>query len=194
MQINLTDDIISNLSPWLISIAETGSQTLPWIKNPHDRDLLFFTQGPATEEQRAQFKQFRNHWSPGGECWMLEDINECVYLFCYQYKFLNPIWGNEFPYWDIFDPDIACRIKQYLVHWATINNSLSYKLWYHVLTLIYLYQNKDYYLTTDQQLKVQECHDKKMSLETYNYIINNLNIWAEEFGRTKISLDRVLLE
>jgi hypothetical protein len=192
MQLNLTETTLATL-PWLVSIAESGSQTLPWIKNPHDRDIVFYTKGTITPEMKDQFKKVRQQWRPGGECWMLENIEDIIYLFSYQYKFLKPIWGSELPNWDIFDPQVSREIKRYLVHWATINNSIEYKLWYHVLTLIYLYQNNDYFLTEAQQSEVQACHDKQMSLETYNYILNNVNIWAEELNLPKIRLDRVIL-
>jgi hypothetical protein len=193
VEVNLTEELLQEISPWIVSIAESGSRTLPWIKNPKDRDLIFYTKCPNSARDKAKFRQIRDRQRPGAECWIVEDLNDIIYLFSYQYKFLKPIWGQEFPDWDIFDPTLEEKIKRYLIHWSTLHNSISYKLWYHVLTLIYLYQNRDYYLTEEQQTKVQECHDRKMNLETYQFIISQINIWADEFGVPKIRTDRILV-
>lgn len=194
MQIALSEEQLQSLSPWLLSVAETGSRTIPWIKNAKDRDLVFYVTNPGACPEVKEFRKLRDKYRPAAECWILEEMSDLIYLFGYQYKYLKPIWGTEFPTWNIFDPEIEQNIKRYLIHWVAINNHLGLKLWYHVLTLIYLFQNREYSLTEEQQIKVQECHDRKMQMETYYFIVNTVNSWAEEFNLPKIPLDRILID
>lgn len=38
----LTTKQLDEFKPWLISVAKTGSRTLPWIEQPRDTDYMFY--------------------------------------------------------------------------------------------------------------------------------------------------------
>lgn len=181
-KLNLTEDILLELQPWLISVCETGSCTLPWIDSPHDRDVVFYVGHNHTSPEVQLFRSLVKSFKPSGECWILEIIPDRKYLYAYQYHFLKPIFGTEVPKWDIFEPLMMNRTKRFLVHWATTHHSQESKLWYHVLTQIYLFNNGDYFLTPEQANNVRLCHDRQMSNEIYEYIMTELNKYAVELG------------
>ncbi len=185
-QLALPEEVLKNLQPWLISVCETGSVTIPWIQNARDRDVVFYVKHNNSSEEVRLFKSLIKQYKPQGECWILEVIPDRKYLFAYQYHFLKPLFGETIPTWDIFEPVMKARTKRFLIHWAKIHSDPGSKLWYHVLTLIYLFRNNEYSLTEDQIKNVQACHDRQLTTELYNFIITELNHYAAEFGITPI--------
>lgn len=187
MNLALPEKILKDLQPWLISVVETGSQTIPWIQGARDRDIVFYVQHKNSSPEIRYFNELRTHYKPNGECWIPETIPDRKYLFGYEYHFMRPIWGTEVPPWDIFEPIMQERVKRFLVYWAkTHRNDLKSKLWYHALTEVYLLQNGDYFLTPEQQINVQNCHDRAMTPEIHNFIVQELNKYAQELGLVPI--------
>jgi hypothetical protein len=176
-QINLTYEQLEALRPWLISVWQTGSTTLPWIESYGDRDIVFYVEHNCPSEEVSQFRQFTRSLRPPNECWILEIVPDRKYLFAYQYHFLQHIYGEDKPEWDIFEPEMMRRTQSFLKHWVTRGVPLDSKLWYHVLTMVYMYKNGNYTLTAEQAANVRLCHDRKTTVDLYNFICDEVNHW-----------------
>jgi hypothetical protein len=118
---------------------------------------------------------------PIGECWFVDEFKlQGMRIYSYEYHFLKPIYGEIFPTYDVLEH--ISEYKKMLVNDGfnkEFNQNI--KLWYHILTGIYLIQNGKYELTEEQIKNVRLCHGKKMTPELYNYIQEQLSIYKEEF-------------
>ena len=177
--INLTTEQLDSLRPWLISVWVTGSKSLPWLTETNDRDVVFYVQHNHPSDEVALFKELIKNNKPHNECWILEIVPDRKYLFGYQYHFLQHVYGEIKPEWDIFEPLMMNRTKRYLVNWVKKGLPKEHKLWYHVLTHIYLFKNGDYFLTDEQAKCVQAAHNHKMTDETFNFIMSEISAWED---------------
>jgi hypothetical protein len=172
----LSKDILDKYRPWLISVARTGSSTLPWVDEPRDTDFIFYVTDNTIFE-----KVFEIHrQKPQKECWLIDIFGkQGMRLYAYQYQFLKPVYGEEFPTYSVLE-----HIPEYKK--LLIDLGLHYdfdpqrKHWYHILTGIYFIQNGKYELTEEQAQNVRLCHGRKMTLELYNYIQEQLLKYEKE--------------
>lgn len=173
----LTNKELEQFQPWLISVAKTGSRALPWVKNPNDTDYVFYV---ADRRDTAQLvKLFK--LKPVDECWIVGELstNKCARLYAYEYQFLQPLFGAEFPDYDIFEH--AAEYKQILIdHSLEQPLVVKHKFWYHVLTGIYMLDNGTYELTEEQIENINLCHDRQTTEEIYSYIQNRLAQYQAE--------------
>ncbi len=174
---SLSEEQLNELTPWLISVWQTGSGSLPWITNAHDVDIVFYVKHNHTSPEVQRFKQLAAQYKPAGTCWIIETVPDRKYLYGYEYHFLKNIWGTEKPKWDIFEPTMQARTKQFLKTWVGRKLPRSSKLWYHVLTQVYLFKNGDYFLTDEQAANVRLCHDRKMTEELYDFVVKEVTAW-----------------
>ena len=171
----LTKEELDKFKPWLKSVVLTGSSTLPWINNPKDLDYKFYVQDSRRGTDVARLLKFK----PKDECWFISDLNpQIMRVFEYEYEFFKPIYGSEFPRSTVLDNIIT--YKELLIKLGRYEYTPDVKLWYHILTGIYLIQNGKYELTEEQAKNVQLCHDKQMTFEIYQFIQDQLSIYEEE--------------
>ena len=173
----LSKDILDQYKPWLVSIARTGSSSLPWIYNPRDIDYMFYVTDNTLGERMAElYKQ-----KPSKECWLIDVIGTGrMKLAAYQYRFAVPVYGEDFPTYDVLEH--IPEYKRMLVkHGLNQDFDPLHKFWYHILTGIYLIQNNSYELTEEQAQNVRLCHGKQMTRELYEYIQAQLLDYEKEF-------------
>ena len=175
----LTKEELDTYKPWLISVALTGSSTLPWITNPHDTDYVCFVTDNHLSGWCYEFLKNK----PKEECWFIKELNQPpMLLYAYEYHFLKPVYGEEFLTCDVLE-DIP-KYKDVLIKCGSCDFDPRSKQWYHILTGIYLIQNGKYELTEEQAQAVQACHDKQMTIEIYNYIQEQLSKYRKELEGT----------
>lgn len=164
--------------PPIIAVVKTGSSILPWIENPHDTDFIVYADGNEGE-WLADFYKLR----PDGQCWFVDDIkNKNMRLFQYMYHYVQPVFGSlDSPRPDIFE--YKEEYKRKLI--TQLGSPFSgFKYWYHVLTGIYMLENGEYTLTEEQIQNVRLCHDRKMTLDIYDYIQAQLLKYKQELDTT----------
>ena len=175
----LTNKELEQFQPWLISVAKTGSSTLPWIKDPYDTDYVFYVTDRRDIAKLTKLFKLR----PIDECWIVGELstNICARLYAYEYKFLQPLFGTDFPDYDIFEHE--AEYKQILIeHGLGQPLVVKHKFWYHVLTGIYMLENGTYNLTEDQINNINLCHDRQATKEIYDYIQEMLAKYKAELG------------
>ena len=177
----ITNEILEQFKPWLISVAKVGSSVLPWIDNPRDTDYLFVVEDNRLPKKSIELRKYQ----PDNECWLIVPLERTLTMAgVYQYHWLEPIFGEAFPQYDIFER--LDEYKQNLVMRGLGAVFTTYKHWYHLLTGIYLVENGRYELTEDQAANVRLCHDRQMTQEIYEYIQETLKRYACEGKNTKI--------
>ena len=167
----VSNEILEQFKPWLISVAKIGSSVLPWIDNPRDTDYIFVVQDSHLIKKNIELRKYQ----PSNECWLIVPLKRSLTMIgVYQYHWLEPIFGETFPQYDIFEH--LDEYKQNLVMrgLGAIFNP-NFKHWYHLLTGIYLVENGKYELTEEQAANVRLCHDRQMTQEIYNYIQEKCN-------------------
>lgn len=171
----VSNEILEKFKPWLISVAKVGSSVLPWIDNPRDTDYLFVVQNNRLTKNNIELRKYQ----PSNECWLLVPLERSLTMIgVYQYHWLEPIFGETFPQYNIFEH--LDEYKQTLVERGLGKIYDPYfKYWYHLLTGIYLVENGKYELTEEQAANVRLCHDRQMTQEIYDYIQETLKRYAE---------------
>lgn len=174
----LSKEDLDKYKPWLISLAKTGSSTLPWIENPRDTDYIFYV--TDNHVGKRMFELLQN--KPYKECWIIDEFGQqAMRIYAYQYRFLKPIYGEDFPTYDVLEH--IPEYKEMLIRCGLDCEFNPYrKRWYHILTGIYLIQNGSYELTEEQAANVRLCHDRQMTQEIYNYIQEKLTEYKEELS------------
>ena len=172
----LTQTQLDAYKPWLISVVKKGSSVLPWIKNPRDKDYIFYVTDNTCSERLVEVHKLQ----PKEECWLFDTFDNChARVYSYQDNFSVPIYGTNFPQFDIFKNKE--QYKQRLVsHGLNKTFNSRYKGWYHILTGIYMLNNGSYDLTPEQAENVRLCHDRMMTSEIYNYIQTQLSEYEKE--------------
>lgn len=175
MEIN---ELIEKYSDYIISIYKTGSDILPWIKNPQDKDYRVYING-ANNKIRDELQKN----PPKNSHYIVRDGNKRQHprTHSYQKYFEKPLYGEDLDCnkYNIFENEK--EYKQYLINYCSIRTyTPENKVWYHILTAIYLFDNGDYFITDEQAQNIQLCHDRKMTPEIYNYIKIRLNEWDEK--------------
>lgn len=171
----LSIEKLKEFEPWLISVAKTGSVSLPWIKNPHDIDYVFYVNGKDNKKLVELFKL-----KPKNECWIVGELNiQGSRPYSYEYYYLQPIFGTIFPDYNIFN--YKTEYKASLIK-KGYNKALysGQKFWYHILTGIYLLENDSYTLTDEQIANIRLCHDRAITEELYNFIQQKLTQYNAE--------------
>ena len=160
--------------PYIIAIVKSGSSVLPWINNPHDTDYIIYT-----DDEHAEWVSKFYKLKPKGDCWFIINVsNKKIRLFQYLYHYSQLIYGAPIePRPDIFEFEKEYKLKLIELFGKAHRKQ---KYWYHVLTGIYLLENKDYYLTEEQKYNVQLCRDRQTTLEIYNYIQEQLLKYKKE--------------
>jgi hypothetical protein len=178
----LSKEELDAFKPWLKSVALTGSSTLPWINNPRDLDYKFFVENTHKGTLVAKLLTQK----PRDECWFIADLDPpSMRIFEYEYEFFEPIYGSEFPRSRVLE-DIN-TYKALIIKLGKYQYTPEVKIWYHILTGIYLIQNGKYELTEDQIKNVQLCHDKRMTPEIYQFIQDQLSIYENELKELAIT-------
>ena len=172
----LTNQELEQFQPWLISVVRTGSSTLPWISMPHDTDYICFVQNKRNTKQLVELYKLK----PKNECWMVREFElGKVRIYSYEYHYLQPLFGNEFPTYDIFEH--INEYKKILVESGLGTTFVpEHKFWYHILTGIYLLDNGKYELTPEQENEIRLCHSRQMTKEIYNFIQQRLQEYKQE--------------
>lgn len=174
----LSKETLDKYKPWLISVAKTGSSTLPWIDNPHDIDYIFY----VTDNHDAR-KMFEiQSKKPYNECWLIDEFGrQNMRIYAYEYHFLKPIYGEDFPTYDVLE-HIPEYKEMLVIRGLDCDFDPLRKEWYHILTGIYLIQNGNYELTDEQAANVRLCHNRQMTQEIYNYMQEQLAKYAKELN------------
>lgn len=170
----VSNEILASI-PWIKTVAKTGSSTLPWIKHPNDVDYLFICgKVPSGREHNNFFRQ-----KPDTECWLSRMMSSKFdHIWAYELPFMQVCYGTELPKWDIFEQQT--EYKKILIDYGLDNPHSNIKMWYHVLTGIYMLDNGDYFLTEEQAENVNLCHDRQMTKEIYDYIQKRLKEYRRE--------------
>lgn len=170
------EDVCKLDEPWLVSIARTGSTTLPWLDTAHDTDyMIYVSDGTGFQRVRQLSKN-----KPLDECWIPAILaRQELQLYAYQYRFLVPVYGTQFPTYDPLEHVLDYK-KLLLEFGITRHLTRDCKRWYHILTGMYLIQNGKYELTEDQIHNVRLCHSRKMTTEIYNWIQSELLSYRKE--------------
>lgn len=170
----VTNEILEQFKPWLISVAKVGSSILPWIDNPRDVDYIFVVENNRLPKKSIELRKHQ----PSNECWLIVPLERSLTMVgVYQYHWLEPIFGDTFPKYDIFE-----HLEEYKE--SLVSRALGsiyepkYKHWYHILTGIYLIENGKYELTDEQIANIRLCHDRQMTQEIYEYIQETLKRYA----------------
>ena len=176
----LPNNELKQFQPWLISVAKTGSGALPWIKEPYDSDYVFYVTDRRDTSQLVKLYKLKSI----DECWIVGELstNKCARLYAYEYHFLQPLFGTEFPDYDIFEH--VNEYKQILINSGLEQPFVTkHKFWYHVLTGIYMLDNGTYELTEEQIKNINLLHDKQGTEEIYNYIQVRLQAYKDELSK-----------
>lgn len=172
----LSTQQLDQYKPWLISVAKTGSSSLPWINRPRDTDYIICVRDRSNPKAIFGLHKLK----PENECWLIDSLdNPTIRIYAYQYHFLEPVYGDIFQNFDIFQrsKEYKKRMIDYSLHHE---NDLKLKQWYHILTGIYMLQNGEYNLTDEQIKNVRLCHSRQMTQEIYDYIQQQLAIFKQE--------------
>lgn len=173
----LTNEEIKLFDGWLVSIALTGSKSLSWIENHHDTDYVFYVNDMKNHKALVELFKLK----PKNECWRVSCFDIKARIYAYQYHFLQVLYGNEVPQYDIFEH--SNDYKRKMVEYGLNKPLTPYdKFWYHILTGIYMLQNGKYELTDEQIANVRLCHDKQMTQEIYDYIQGMLLEYKVQLG------------
>ncbi len=178
----LTPTELKRFEPWLLSVARTGSTILPWINNPHDVDYVFYVTDRRNTLQLVELLNLR----PKDECWFVAELHNlnCTRLYAYEYPFMRPLFGTEFPKYDLFEH--VNEYKQVLINQGLARQCIDgSKFWYHVLTGIYMLDNETYELTDEQIKNINLCHDRQITKDIYNYIQKRLRAYKDELNNLK---------
>jgi hypothetical protein len=172
----LSKEILDKYKPWLVSVARTGSTVLPWINDSRDTDYVFYVTDIRDVKKRLAIQKKRPH----NECWLIDEFgSQDMRIYAYEYHFLKPVYGEEFPTYDVLEH--IPEYKELLVDYALdCEYNPMRKCWYHVLTGVYLIQNNSYELTEEQASNVRLCHSRQMTQEIYDYIQATLREWKAE--------------
>lgn len=166
----VTNEILEQFKPWLISVAKIGSSVIPWIDNPHDADYIFVVQNNQDIKKSVELRKYQ----PNNECWLLvPEERSLTMIGVYQYHWLEPVFGEKFPQYDIFEH--LDEYKETLV-FRGLGKIFDpdFKHWYHILSGIYIIENGKYELTEEQAANVRLCHDRQMTQEIYGYVQEQL--------------------
>lgn len=175
----ITNEVLEQFRPWLISVAKVGSSVVPWIDNPRDTDYIFIVQNSRDVKKSVELRKYQ----PTNECWLLAPLERSMTMVgVYQYHWLEPVFGDTFPQYDIFEH--LEEYKESLV-FRGLNKVFDpgFKHWYHMLSGIYIIENGKYELTEEQAKNVRLCHDREMTEEIYNYIQQKLQEYKEELNK-----------
>lgn len=180
-------ELIERYSNYIINIYKVGSSVLPWLKNPNDEDYAVYINCTDSKVKN----ELKKH-NPQNGHYIVRDLTKKQHpkIYSYQTHFLLLLYGEdlEFNKYDIFENEQ--EYKQYLIRYCSIRQyTPERKLWYHILTAIYLFDNKGYFITDDQAENIQLCHDNKMTLELYDYIKTRLNEWEKDIPKTELGIE-----
>lgn len=173
----LSEKELQQYSPWLVSVACSGSSVLPWISNPRDHDYIFYVTDNTLGEKILDLLEHK----PKNECWLFDIVNRPTTprIFEYQTQFRVLVYGTYQPSMNILE--IPEKYKYTLVKTALgVPYTPNQKMWYHILTGIYMLENNSYELTSEQENNIRICHDREMSLELYDWIQHQLQQFASE--------------
>lgn len=176
---------------------ETGSSSLPWIKNPRDKDIIIFVKN-INKELEQHIKEIKK---PKRtiilKCYSSFNTIDFVlrmYWIVYMIPYFKNICNNGIEFddiknkYDIYKEEISNiikpRIKKGMYY---INEEDIYENWYmkkkfyHIVTYIWFYENyeltgqKDY-LTEEQVEIINKIHDRVLSNEEYAKLFH----WIKE--------------
>jgi hypothetical protein len=174
----ITNEILEQFKPWLISVAKVGSSILPWIDNPRDTDYLFVVDNNRLPKKSIELRKYQ----PSNECWLIVPLERSITMVgAYQYHWLEPIFGDIFPKYDIFEHIEEYKKTLVFRDLGKIFDPV-FKHWYHTLTGIYLIENGKYELTEEQVTNVRLCHNRQMTQEIYDYMQEQLAKYAKELN------------
>lgn len=180
-------ELVEKYPNYIMSIYKTGSSVLPWIKNPHDEDYRVYIN--CTDNKiRDELQKY----NPKNGHYIVRDGNKKQHprTHSYQKYFEKPLYGEDLACnkYDIFENEK--EYKQYIIQYCSIRTyTPEKKVWYHILTAIYLFDNKDYFITDEQAKNIQLCHDRKMTHEIYDYIKIRLNEWEEDISKQELGIE-----
>lgn len=169
----LTQEQLDEFKPWLISVVKTGSRTLPWIKNPHDHDFIFYAQDIDNGKLLTKLFKLKEK-----ECWGVSLLEPKFAPFAYEYHYMQVLYGSQKPDYNIFEH--IHDYKTCLVKYGLNRKIDDKKTWYHILTGIYFLDNGEYSLTEEQTININLCHDKQMTAEIYQHIQERLVAYSKE--------------
>ena len=187
------DNIFQILEPYILSIEETGSYTLPYIKNPHDRDIIIITKTQRDRaaavklykksfsiEERRQFKK-ENHIDIVFNSYP-DIIDDRVYLYLTHY--IKPLEGYEKmsierPINTELYKSLIARDYSEIKEWEDYKN---YKIWYHFYTGLCIIKHNSYELTEEEKNNINILHDLKAEendkrLSLIEEIIEEIQSW-----------------
>lgn len=175
----LSVEEIQSYGSWIVSVAKTGSSILPWICNPRDTDYVFYVNDMSRDDLLLDLLKHK----PTNECWLVDSIHRDPVIRYYEYQnsFRQLVYGEWLPDLDVLQN--LQRYKQVLICAAFKKPyDTRYKLWYHILTGIYLIHNRSYQLNPEQSHNVQICHNFQMTPALYAYIQDSLQQFNDEFN------------
>ena len=170
--------IINDFGRWIVSINKLGSSVLPWINNPRDNDYEIQVSSTNNRALISKLYSYKKCEDNMRESWFVSEKRYCN-LFCYQYHYAQKEYGEDVDDYNIFEH--KTDYKKCLVAFGLNESNRDIKIWYHVLTGIYMLENGDYILTEEQAENVRLCHDRQMTEEIYNFIqVKLLEYQSEE--------------
>lgn len=142
------------------------------LPNPNDDDYVYYYD--TNEERLEALRNNLNHSVDNHYCIFNEAKR--IRLFCYIYPQLEHIEGEEidFKSFSIFDEDVKreyiALLKKNIAHLPKEN-----KRWYHIVIAYFMYKNGEMKLTTQQKEVAQNTHDKGISENMYNKMVDYFN-------------------
>ena len=153
----------------LVAIYKTGSQCI--LPNAKDNDLVMFYE--TKEEARKAFEKNKKR-----DCdYHFDSIENLPHIFigCYLYPFMELVDGVEIP--AIKNFSIFEHETEYKELLKTCVNTYrkEYKSWYHIVIAYYMFTYGKMKLTKTQLKVAQQTHDKGVSAEMYDTLVEYFN-------------------
>lgn len=177
---NKITEILNTLSPHFLYVKLGGSRSLPFIKNPHDYDIIIICE--KEEDRFICSKLFHNTYD-SKELRFTYGLDFHIITLEYENFFVNSIYPYLIQETDI----IYSTIKDFLPKNRDINYMLAneatiiakykkrihseklmhegvkykHKFWYYAYTAICIFKNKSFNLTEEQINNINMLHDRK---------------------------------
>lgn len=168
----------------IIDIELGGSQTNPYIQNPHDVDVILVLKN----DSKLEFDVHEESVYFGfNVLTRKQNVNVLDFVWAYEFKwrksllFENPISANC----DILEnkKEYIQAIKRRVGEMLKIKTFYRLKHWYHIYTGLCIIKNNSYDLTEDQIRTINLLHDEKEDNLERKAVIDSLIEEVNSYGR-----------
>lgn len=170
------EKLYNDLHPYIVAVYKGGSNRIPFIKNPHDRDYEVYIK---PDMPKTLFPKIFTDRERGEDiCVRRDGENVAVAYWTWSLKYSEVIVGNDilkdFDFFTIKDEwiNVARDMLQKCRYFNETGGTV--KRWYHVLAGLYVIENGGYDFTEEQIENIRLLHDRQGTVELYDYIKKKL--------------------